>query len=170
MIPNSLRTLVINDLNRAQRLIITHQAELDPQWRIASPNGDYYIAPTLQSNAANRTVVLDAIALFMAWKSATAFTLAAELHEPRSLTCTLVTPNLALAILTPINSTSLPVTADHFGTPEWLNSDSIDPALIALLPRAPRPLTPKAISGLERWFGVTGLYPAYHLATGRLGL
>jgi hypothetical protein len=165
-----LRSLVLDDLHRAQRLIIRHQAELDPQWRIASPAGDYYIAPTLQSDTANRAIVLDAIALFMAWKSATAFTVAAELHEPRSLSCTLVTPTLALAVLTPINATSLPVTADHFGPPAWLSSESIDPALIALLPRAPRPLTPKAISGLEKWFGTTGLYPAYHLTTGRLGL
>ena len=114
--------------------------------------------------------MFDAIALFMAWKSATAFTLAAELHEPCSLTCTLVTPTLALAAVVPLTSTQLPITQSHFGTPEWIDPNLIDPALTALLPRAPRPLTPKAISGLEQWFGASGLYPALHIASGRLGL
>ena len=158
--PSTLSQLVIADLDRAQRLIIKHQAELDPQWRIASPNGDYYLAPPLPPLTANRTFLFDAIALFMAWKSATAFTLAAELHEPQSLSCTLVTPTLALAAIAPINSTQLPYTPSHFGPPEWLDSSLIDPSLIAMLPQAPRPLTPKAISGLEKWFGTSGLYPA----------
>jgi hypothetical protein len=54
-IPTSLQQLVLADLERAQQLIIKHHAELDPQWRIASPNGDYYLATHLQANPELRT-------------------------------------------------------------------------------------------------------------------
>jgi hypothetical protein len=169
-VPSTLQQLIVADLKRAQRLIIKHQSELDPQWRIASPNGDYYLSTRLQADPASRTLLFDAVALFMAWKSATAFTLAAETNTPHALSCTLVTPNLVLAVLAPITSPHIPTTLSHFGPPTWLDPNLVDPALVALLPRAPRPLTPKALSGLEPWFGTTGLFPALHIATGRLGL
>jgi hypothetical protein len=96
--------------------------------------------------------------------------LAAETSLPHALSCALVTPDLVLAVLAPITSIHIPTTLGHFGPTTWLDPNLIDPALVALLPRTPRTLTPKAITGLQPWFGTRGLFPALHIATGRLGL
>ena len=55
--------------------------------------------------------------------------------------------------------------AANFGDVRWLPESAIDATLIALFPHAPRPLTPKEISALEKWFGATGKFPAVHLST-----
>ena len=44
--PRNLRELVEADLRRALRIIIKIQDEIDPQFRIATPEGDYWIAVT----------------------------------------------------------------------------------------------------------------------------
>ena len=56
----------------------------------------------------------------------------------------------------------------NFGEVEWLPDASIDPVVKALLPTAPRPLTPKDVSAAEKWFGRNGIHPAVHLASGEL--
>jgi hypothetical protein len=43
----SFRDFVEADLRRAARLIIKVQDELDPQIRIATPEGDFHVAVTL---------------------------------------------------------------------------------------------------------------------------
>ena len=48
--PQNLRELVEADLRRAARLIIKIQVEIDPQVRIATPEGDYSIGVTLPPN------------------------------------------------------------------------------------------------------------------------
>ena len=45
---------------------------------------------------------------------------------------------------------------------------SIDPALVDLLPQTPRAMTPKEISALEAWFGVSGKFPAVHVESREL--
>jgi hypothetical protein len=45
---NSLREIVRLDLKRAQRLVCkVHPDPIDPQFRIATPDGDYWIGITL---------------------------------------------------------------------------------------------------------------------------
>ena len=64
--PKSLKELVIADLERAQRLIRKVNDEIDPQFRIATPEGDYWIAMTLPSDAYQRRNILSNLSLFMA--------------------------------------------------------------------------------------------------------
>ena len=45
--PRNFKECVEADLRRAARLIIKIQDELDPQFRIATPEGDFWIALTL---------------------------------------------------------------------------------------------------------------------------
>ena len=114
--------------------------------------------------------MFDAIALFMARTPATAFTLAAELNNPRSLSCTSVTPNLVPATIAPITPNTRPYKPRQFGTPVWLDPHLLTPRSSPSGHVHPAPALPKTISGLEQWFGPSGLYPAIHIASARLGL
>jgi len=81
-----LLQLVRADLERAQRLVRkVHPEPIDPQFRIASPDGDWWIAITLTENAKERTRRLALVSDFMAWKLSPGFILATELHEPDAL-------------------------------------------------------------------------------------
>jgi hypothetical protein len=76
--PATFRELVEADLRRAARLIVKVQDELDPQLRIATPEGDYWIAVTLPADDYGRRTILRALETFMVWKQAQAFTLASS--------------------------------------------------------------------------------------------
>ena len=79
--PRNFRELVEADLRRAARLVIKVQDEIDPQIRIATPEGDYWIAVTLPKDEYARKVIFRNLALFMAWKQALGFTLASEFRR-----------------------------------------------------------------------------------------
>ncbi len=64
--PKNLRELVEADLRRAARLIIKIQDEIDPQIRIATPEGDYWIAVTLPTDPYGRKVIFRNLSLFLA--------------------------------------------------------------------------------------------------------
>lgn len=85
--PATFRDIVEADLRRAARLIIKVQDCLDPQFRIATPEGDYALAVTFPPEPAHRARYLDHLATFMIWKRATAFTTAFELDTPDALCC-----------------------------------------------------------------------------------
>lgn len=79
--------VVLADLERAQRLIAKIGDEIDPQFRIASPDGDYWIGITLSGEPQERAAQLKLVSRFMAWKSCPAFTQAAEIAEPDAVVC-----------------------------------------------------------------------------------
>ncbi len=85
--PRNLRELVEADLRRGAQLVIKIQDEIDPQIRVATPEGDYWIAVTLPHDPYGREMVLRHLSLFMAWKQALGFTLASELIEPDAVYC-----------------------------------------------------------------------------------
>ena len=102
--PKSFREMVEADLRRAGRLIVKVQDEIDPQWRIATPSGDWWLATTLSGDDHGRRSILRALSTFMAWKQAVAFTLASELLEPDCVYCCGVSGSerwAALALLSP---------------------------------------------------------------------
>ncbi len=80
--PQTFRDIVEADLRRAARLAVKIQDEIDPQVRIATPEGDFRIALTFPAGTYARRAVLRTLALFMAWKQAVAFTFASDLHVP----------------------------------------------------------------------------------------
>ncbi len=86
--PTTFKQLVEADLRRAARLIIKVQDELDLQFRIATPEGDYHLSVTLPSDGYEREAMCRRVATFMAWKLAPSFTLTCELAEPDCVCCT----------------------------------------------------------------------------------
>ena len=62
--PRTFKELVEADLRRAARLIIKVQDEIDPQFRIATPEGDYHLAVTLPGESRERTMVLRRVSTF----------------------------------------------------------------------------------------------------------
>lgn len=59
-----LRELVLADLKRAQRLIALIEDDLDSQFRIASPEGDWWIGITLSADAQERKRQLGLVSRF----------------------------------------------------------------------------------------------------------
>ena len=165
--PKTFRDIVEADLRRAARLIIKVQDEIDWQFRIATPEGDTHLAITMPDGA-ERTAMLHRLSLFMAWKRALAFTLAVETTTPDAVYAIGITPRERHNGMALITRQPKSWTAANFGTVEWLPPDSIDPTLAALLPTAPRAMTPKEIQGLQAWFGTTGRFPAVHIPTGEV--
>ena len=168
--PKTFREMVEADLRRAARLVIKVQDEIDPQWRIATPSGDWWIATTLpKGDDHGRRTILRALSTFMVWKQALAFTLASELVEPDCVYCCGVSVQEQWASLARITRLPRPWTKANFGAVEWLPASSIDPAIAELLPPAPRPLTPKEVAAMVKWFGKDGRFPAVNMATGEIG-
>ncbi len=166
--PVTFREIVEADLRRAARLLIKIQDEIDPQVRIATPEGDYWIALTLPPGDGERRALLERLGLFMAWKRAAGFTFASELVAPDAVYCAGIAATDQLACLARITRVPRPWTAKSFGPVEWLADGSIDPLIAALLPRRPRAMTPREIAGLEAWFGATGEFPAVHVPSGEV--
>lgn len=55
-LPITLKDLLLADLRRAQNLITkVHPDPIEPQFRIATPEGDYWIAITLTENTTERS-------------------------------------------------------------------------------------------------------------------
>jgi hypothetical protein len=82
--PRTFKELVEADLRRAARLIMRVQDEIDPQFRVATPEGDYWLAVTLPRETPERMMMLRRISAFMAWKKALGFILSSELQVRRA--------------------------------------------------------------------------------------
>jgi hypothetical protein len=168
--PRNLRELVEADVRRAARLVIKIQDEIDPQFRFATPEGDYWMAVTLPRDPYGRKVILRNLTLFMAWKQAFGFTLASEIFEPDAVFCVGITYKERAACLARIRREPKPWTAKTFGGIEWLPESSIDPVLLDMLPKGAREIGAGDLATLDKWFGAAGKFPAVKLATGELGL
>lgn len=166
--PSSFRELVEADLRRAARLIVRVQDEIDPQFRIATPEGDYWLAVTLPPEDDERQAMMQRVGLFMAWKQAAAFTISSELSEPDCVFAAGVSFTQAFAGVAPIRRQPRPWTEASFGTVEWLPSQSIGQDLIGLLPRGARAITASDLDMLETWFGQNGRFPAVHVPSGEV--
>ena len=131
--PRTFKELVEADLRRAARLIIKVQDEIDPQFRIATPEGDYWLAVTLPRETRERMMMLRRVSAFMAWKKALGFILASELQVPDCVYALGVMRQEVHACLARIARTSKPWTAANFGEVEWLDRSAIGQEMIDLL-------------------------------------
>ena len=163
--PRNFRDIVESDLRRAARLIIQIQDEIDWQVRMATPEGDYHLSVTMPCDATERTVMMRRLETFMQWKRASAFALAVEIYEPDGVYAVGISKAKRAHCQARIRRNPKPWTAANFETVTWLPEEAVDPALAAILPIPARGLTPKEVSGLEPWFGVTGRFPAVHVPT-----
>ncbi|MGA7329107.1 MAG: hypothetical protein WBX25_32620, partial [Rhodomicrobium sp.] len=167
--PRNFREITEADLRRAARLVIKVRDEIDPQIRIGTPEGDFHIAITLPPDDYGRRNVLRALALFMAWKQALAFTFASEIYQPDAVYCVGISPKERCACISRIKREPKPWTTKNFGEVEWLPESSIDPMMIDLLPSGAREMTAKDLATVDKWFGARGKFPAVHIPTGEIG-
>lgn len=161
----SLRKLALADLKRAQRLIERNDDDLDPQFRIASPSGDWWLGVTLSPEPGKRLAELQLVSKFMAWKSSPAFTQAVELEEPAAVVCIGCSHSETVGFLSLIDRRPL-----RFSEPIELSAAQIGDEVPALLPRGVVTLSEGDIAELKRYFGADGVFPAVHIPSGRIGL
>src|SRR5262245_34955927 len=160
--PRTLKELVLADLERAQRLIRkVHPDPIDPQFRIASPEGDWWIGITLTENAKERARRLALISDFMAWKLSAGFILASELHEPDAILSLGLQHNDYWALISLIERRPL-----VFSTPKFVKRENMDPVMLGLLPHGSRTITKARAKELGQWFGPQGKFPAVHIESG----
>lgn len=162
----TFRQFVEADLRRAARLIVKVQDEIDPQVRIATPEGDYALAMTLPPSIVERQRLFRRLSNFMAWKQAPSFILASELNEPDCVYALGVSHKEVHACVSLIQREPRPWSARNFGPVEWLLREAIDPDMVSLLPRGSRSLSARDLDELEGWFGLAGKFPAVHIASG----
>src|SRR5262245_28844341 len=113
--PRTFREVVHADLLRAQRLKLRIQDEIDPQFRIASPEGDWWIGMTLDQDLAMREKQMQLVSGFMRWKLSPAFTLASEIISPDAVYCLGVSHRECHGALSRLAYKPL-----RFGEIEWL--------------------------------------------------
>ena len=116
----SFRQIVEADLRRAARLIIRVQDEIDPQFRLATPAGDYHLVVTLPDDDAERRRMLARVSTYMAFRQAASFVLASELSVPDSVYALGVSHREVYACLARIRREPRPWTKASFGPVEWL--------------------------------------------------
>ncbi len=162
--PKSLKELVIADLERAQRLIRKVNDEIDPQFRIATPEGDYWIAMTLSPDLNERQAQMRMVSRFMAWKLSPGFTLASELMQPDSVYCFGATHKEQLAAISLIERNPL-----RFAKLQWLSPGQIGEEIRELLPKGAITLDVGMIDELREYFVPEGKFPAVHIESGRVG-
>jgi hypothetical protein len=171
--PRTFKELVEADLRRAARLIIKVQDEIEPQFRIATPEGDCWLAVTLPTDARERTMMLRRVSAFMACKDASGFILASELQVPDCVYALGVMRQEVHACLARITRVPKPWTVANFGEVEWINRALIGQEMIDLLQQsavgdAGRVMSKTEIAMLEKWFGTEGIYPAVQIETGEV--
>jgi hypothetical protein len=160
--PRNFREIVLADFLRAQRLILRIRDQIDPQFRIASHEGDWWIGVTLPEDLVERKRRMQLVSRFMQWKLSPAFTIASELIEPDAVYCVGVSHqecNGVMAVIERDNS-GMPV---DFAPEQWLTHEQIGDEVPSLLPRARTKLDAHAISELETWFGASGKFPAMRI-------
>ena len=160
--PRNSRELVLADLLRAQRLILRIQDQIDPQFRIASPEGDWWIGMTLDRDMKKRQHQMSLVSRFMQWKLSPAFTLASELNEPDAVYCIGVSHRECAAAMSLITRTPI-----RFAPEQWLSREQIGDEYPSLLPRGTTSLDARAIAELDEWFGPTGKFPAVRITDER---
>lgn len=165
----TFKQLVEADLRRAARLVVKFQDEIDPQFRIFTADGDYWIAVTLPPDTSERKLMLRRVTTFMAWKQAIGFTLASELIEPDCVYCFGMTHKEMHACFSRVRRLPRPWSTTSFAAVEWLEPARIGAELIDLLPRGARSIDKTELAMLETWFGASGKFPAVHLPSGEMG-
>lgn len=165
--PATLKDLVEADLRRAARLIVRIQDEVDPQLRIATPQGDFHVAMTLPGDPEGVQQMFGALSVFMAYRQALGFTMASEIVEPNALYCVGCLGADWLAALS-MKSEKKPFSDASFGPLQWLPDESIGAEIRALLPRGQRSISKNELAACEALFGISGRFPAVHIASGEI--
>ena len=156
-----LKSFVKADIQRAIGLIkYVYPDPIDPQFRIATPDGDLWLGINLPDNIDERTNIFVLIKNLLAYKQAVAFTLATEIVEPDGIICVGVERNNSVGLFCSISREPL-----NFAAPVELSRASIDKEIIDLLPVGSRSFDKIEIQELQKWFGKHGRYPLVDITT-----
>lgn len=166
----SLRRFVLADLERGMRLMLRVQDEIDPQFRIATPEGDVALAVTFSDNLSEKQSMFDRVRRFCAWKQALAYTMTFNINEPQALMTVGVSGAEVIGCLLRFEGEHGSYSEESFGLPGWVPAASIGEELAGLLPSRSTELTSEDLSELQQWFGAEGRFPAVNVASGRMGL
>lgn len=159
--PQTWPEFVLADLQRGIRLIQKISPDpIDPQLRIGTPEGDYWIGITLGDSDAVRHERLQLIKDFLAWKQAVSLIWVSELLEPDAVIAVGFAAENVFGLLCRIERQPL-----TFAQPVFLPATQIDEKLLQLLPRGSRTVTAADINRLEQYFGPEGLFPAVQLSS-----
>lgn len=118
--PRNFREIVLADLLRAQRLILRVQDEIDPQFRIASPEGDWWIGITLADDVGERKRQMSLVSRFMQLKLSAAFTMASELVQPDAVYCVGISHRECYGVMSVITRNPI-----SFGPEQWLTREQL---------------------------------------------
>lgn len=140
--PKSLTVLpnfVDANLRRAARPIVYFQNEIDPQFRIATSDGDYRLAVTLSTTPTMpKQIKLRRVSTFIVRKQAVRFTLTSELMEPDCVYCSDIDHTQMRAGASPITRRPRAWIRHNSGAVEWIDRAQVDGELLALLSRSGR--------------------------------
>ena len=153
--PRNFREIVFADLLRAQRLILRVQDEIDPQFRIASPEGDWWIGITLADDVGERKRQMSLVSRFMQLKLSAAFTMASELVQPDAVYCVGMSHRECYGVMSVIKRNPI-----SFGPEQWLTREQLGDEIPNMLPTGAASLDARAIAELQDWFGPDGKFPA----------
>lgn len=165
-----LRKIVLADLARGVRLMLAVQDEIDPQFRIATPEGDVVLAVTYPDDLTGKALMFDRVRRFCAWKQALAYTMTFNLAEPNALMTVGVSGTEAVGCIRRLMGERGGYGEESFGHAVWVTRESIGEEFVALLPRGTAELTSGDLRELDAWFGADGRFPAVHVPTGTVGL
>jgi hypothetical protein len=158
----NLRKLVLADLEQGQRLIKQfHPDPIDPQFRIATPAGDWWMAITLGDDEAERARRLALVSDLMASKLSVGFVMVAELYTPDCIFALGVTHRETIGCVSVMSRAPL-----SFAEVRWMAKDEIGDDVPDLLPRGKRALSDDRMRKLDEWFGPVGNFPAVKIAGG----
>ena len=154
--PRTWPEFVFADMQRGIRLVKKiHPDPIDPQIRIGTPEGDYWLALMLGDAPQQYEYRMALIKDFLAFKQAVSFIWVSELKEPDAVVSIGVTRETTIGMMSVISRTPL-----DFSKPVLLQAEQIDDAMAAMLPRGAMSLSKSRIQLLETWFGPNGRYPA----------
>lgn len=146
------------------------QDDIDPQLRIATPQGDIAVAVTFPDKIEERDSLLSVLRRFCAWKQALAYTMTFNLAQPNALMTVGVSATDAVGCILRFSGEPGTFSEMSFEEPAWVTPNSIGEEFLSLLPERTSALSEDDLRELESWFGVEGRFPAVHIATGRSGL
>ena len=180
-----MRTALLEEIALSED-IVRKGVEVVPRFRITVPDGEYRILmppddmtihkrgmrfmaknPFLQnvlellkSNPSEGAFMAwkQASVAFMAWKQASAFIIAGELKEPDAIAAFAVCSDGCTGIMRLIEREPL-----SFSEKQWLDENTIDSQLVALLPSADTSIDHETEEDLKRLFGEGGEYQAHKL-------
>lgn len=167
---DGLRKIALLDLARGARLMLKVQDEIDPQFRIATPEGDVALSITFPEDVAERRRMLERVRRFCAWKQALAYTMTFNLKEPNALMTVGVSRREVCGCVLRVSGEQGGYAEESFGKPAWVTRDSLGDELVTLLPGKMMELSSEELKELELWFGPVGRFPAVHLPSGGSGL